>query len=78
MGVSRRRRSRAEIVEANDEALRNAAVQVTHEVGWDSVTFSGVARVAGLSVGAVYGRAETQAELGIDLWVSRVRDWLTG
>jgi AcrR family transcriptional regulator len=78
MAVSRRRRSRAEIVEANDAALRNAAVDMTHKLGWDSVTFSGVARLAGLSVGAVYGRAETHAELGIDLWQSRVRDWLAG
>lgn len=61
----------------NDDALRDAVVEMVAEVGWDAVTFTGVASRAGLTVGAVYGRAETQAELGIDLWEARVREWFT-
>ncbi len=77
MGSPTRRRSRAAIVEANDAALRSAAISLASKVGWDSVTFTGVAQSAGLSVGAVYGRVETPAEMGIDVWESRVRDWFT-
>lgn len=69
------RRTRASIVEQNDAAIRDALIEMACDVGWDGVTFSGVASRAGLTVGAVYGRAESQAELGIDLWESRVREW---
>lgn len=43
--------------------------------GWDGVTFTGVAKRAGLTVGAVYGRAENAAELGIDLWQAEIEPW---
>lgn len=76
MAVATRHKSRSLIVEENDSAIRAATISMANQVGWDSVTFSGVAREAGLSVGAVYGRVESHAELGIDLWESRVRDWL--
>lgn len=48
---------------------------MTADTGWDSVTFTGVARRAGLTVGAVYGRAESTAELGLDLWESQIGPW---
>jgi len=51
MGSPTRRRSRAAIVEANDGALRSATISLASNVGWDSVTFTGVAQLAGLSVG---------------------------
>lgn len=76
MAVVARHKSRSLIVEENDSAIRAATISMANQVGWDSVTFSGVAREAGLSVGAVYGRVESHAELGIDLWESRVREWL--
>lgn len=69
------RRSRAEIVEANDKALRSAAMDIAVEAGWEAVTFSGVAKRAGLTVGAVYGRAENTAELAIDLWNHVAGPW---
>ena len=69
------RRSRAEIVEANDRALRSAAMAITVEAGWEAVTFSGVAKRAGLTVGAVYGRAENTAEMAIDLWHHVAGPW---
>ena len=70
------RRTRASIVEQNDQALRTAVMDMAYEVGWESVTFTGVAKRANLTVGAVYGRAENLAELGIDLWEARVHHWL--
>lgn len=66
------RRSRAATVAENDEAVRRAVADMAIEVGWDAVTFSGVAKRAGLSVGALYGRAENTTELAIDLWESQV------
>lgn len=71
-------RTRAQIVQENDRALRAAVAAMTAETGWDSVTFSGVARRAGLTVGAVYGRAESTAELGIDLWEAQIGPWFKG
>jgi len=44
-------------------------------MGWDGVTFTGVAKRAGVTVGAVYGRAENPTELGIDLWESTLGPW---
>lgn len=69
------RRTRASIVEQNNQALRTAIVDMAFDVGWESVTFTGVAKRAGLTVGAVYGRAENLAELGIDLWEAQVHRW---
>lgn len=57
--------------------LRDAVVDMAFDVGWDSVTFTGVAKRAGFTVGAVYGRAENLAELGIELWEARVHGWLS-
>lgn len=72
------KRSRAETVRANDERLRDALAGSIFDAGWDGVSFTGVAKRAGLTVGAVYGRAENAAELGIDLWQSRVFPWVNG
>lgn len=71
------RRTRAEQVEANDRALRAAAVEIAVESGWETVTFAGVARRAGLTVGAVYGRAENTAELAIDVWHHVAGPWFS-
>lgn len=73
--MPRKRRTRAEIVAHNDRALREAAAETIHELGWDGLTFTGVAKRAGLTVGAVYGRFESKAELGIDLWQDSVWPW---
>jgi len=74
-GVATAGRTRAQIVADNDKAIRDALCSVVLEVGWDAVTFTGVAKRAGLTVGAVYGRAENPAELGIDLWESTLGPW---
>lgn len=74
--VASQRMTRKESVAANDEALRDAAMAVIGESGWDDLSFTVVAKRAGLTVGAVYGRAESTAELAIDLWQARVAPWL--
>ena len=60
----------------NDRALREACADLTLELGWDGVTFSGVAKRAGLTVGAVYGRADSTADLGADVWEADAGPWL--
>lgn len=74
-GAGRPRRSRLEIVRANDRAITQATLNAIAERGWDQVAFSDVATRAGLTVGAVYGRAETKAELGNAVWTSSVVEW---
>lgn len=69
------KQSRAETVAANDRALRQAVFDSIVESGWDGVTFTGVAKRAGLTVGAVYTRAENSAELAIDLWEHVAGPW---
>lgn len=71
------RLSRAEMVARNDLALMSAVSDLTLESGWDALTFSGIAKRAGLTVGALYGRAENTGELGIALWQDRIGPWLT-
>jgi AcrR family transcriptional regulator len=68
--IPRRRRSARAI--NNDAKLRAAAVDLIADSGWDALTFTTLASHAGLTVGAVYGRAENKAELGADLWTSTV------
>ena len=72
------RRRRTAKAFANDEAIRTAAIAVMIDSGWDAMTFSEVARRAKLTVGAVYGRAESKAELGADLWTSTLFPELSG
>ena len=62
------RRTRAERVLENDRLLRAALEEIIVETGWSSATFTGIAKRAGLTVGAVYARAESLPELGNDLW----------
>lgn len=67
--------TRAEKVRANTEALRDAAEQIVLRDGWDRLTFQGLAREAGLTVGAVYSRFDSPSDVGIDLWHARASDW---
>ena len=72
------RLTRAEKVQANTEALRDAAQSIVVRDGWDRLTFQGLAREADLTVGAVYSRFDTPSDVGIDLWQSRVAEWFRG
>lgn len=77
-----RPRGRSARALANDEALRDAALEIVAESGWEALSLQQVAARAGLTVGAIYARAENKSELGIDLWRSRclpaLHDALTG
>lgn len=55
------RRTRSDRVRENDRRLRTALEEIIVETGWGSVTVTGVAKRAGLTVGAVYARAESPA-----------------
>lgn len=75
MSIQPLRLSRKEAVRLNDERIRQATLNIICEGGWDSATISGIAKRAGLTVGAVYGRADSVAELGIDLWSESLQGW---
>jgi len=70
-----RRITRAGKVQANTEALRDATFEILLGGGFDALTFQGLAREAGLTVGAVYSRYDTPSDVVIDLWHSRLREW---
>lgn len=71
------RRKRSERALLNDAAIRQAAIDLIAEEGWDGLTFAKVAKRANLTVGAVYVRAENTAELGTDLWINSLKPHLT-
>jgi AcrR family transcriptional regulator len=66
-----RRRSAASI--ETDERLLDAALDELTAVGVDRMGMIGVARRAGLTTGALYGRYENVDELAADVWHSRAR-----
>lgn len=61
--------SRVESVRRNDAKIRAVLIDLITKNGWDSVTISAVAKRAGVTVGAVYTRAENLAELANNAWV---------
>ena len=65
-------RSRAESVRRTDERVFGALERVIGLGGWDAVTAAGVAREAGLSVGAIYSRAESLSELANQAWLRSI------
>jgi AcrR family transcriptional regulator len=69
--VSRRRSLSSQ---ENDERLLEAALDEIAAVGVDGLGMSGVARRAGLTTGALYGRYENVNELAAAVWTARVRD----
>ena len=50
------------------------AIEEIEEVGVDELGMSAVARRAGLTTGALYGRYESGGELAADVWTVRIRD----
>lgn len=64
--------TRADKVLENDRRIRSALMDTIAERGWSSVTFTGVAKRAGFTVGALYARAETPSELANDLWTDEI------
>ncbi|MGI9187053.1 MAG: TetR/AcrR family transcriptional regulator [Gaiellales bacterium] len=52
----------------NDGLLRDAAIRLIADRGWDALTANEVGPAAGLTHGAVYARFVDKRELGIALW----------
>jgi AcrR family transcriptional regulator len=67
-------RRRSASSQENDERLLDAALDEIACVGIDRLGMSSVARRAGLTTGALYGRYENVNELAADVWTTRVRD----
>ena len=67
-------RRRSESSQINDALILDAAIEEIEAVGVDRLGMSGVARRAGLTTGALYGRYESGGELAAAVWTVRVRD----
>ena len=72
--MAKTKQTRAESVLRNDIAISEALVSVISQQGWDSVTISGVAKMAGVTVGAIYARAETVSELANSVWQTSLHE----
>lgn len=73
MDANAPRMTREQRAQINDTAIRQSLVHEIASQGWDSVTISNIAKTSGLSVGAVYSRAETLPELANELWAFQLR-----
>lgn len=69
--LSRRRSASSQL---NDALILDAGLHEIESVGIDRLAMSAVARRAGLTTGALYGRYESGAELAAAVWSLRVRD----
>ncbi len=71
-GALARRRSASS--QLNDALILDAGLHEIEDIGVDRLAMSAVARRAGLTTGALYGRYESGAELAAAVWTIRVRD----
>jgi AcrR family transcriptional regulator len=67
-------RRRSDSTQKNDERILDAATREIQAVGVDRLGMTAVARRAGLTTGALYGRYESGDELAAAVWTARVRD----
>ena len=67
-------RRRSDSTQKNDERILDAATREIQAVGVDRLGMTAVARRAGLTTGALYGRYESGGELAAAVWTARVRD----
>jgi AcrR family transcriptional regulator len=67
-------RRRSASSQLNDALILDAGLHEIEEVGIDRLGMSAVARRAGLTTGAIYGRYESGGELAAAVWTERVRD----
>ena len=70
--TARARRTRAEKVAANREALLDAAGRVFRRVGYAGATIDAIADEAGFTKGAVYSHFESKADLFLTLLEGRI------
>ena len=66
------RLSRVEKTALLTEKIHQALLDEIGEVGWDDVSFSGIAKRAGVTAGALYSRAENVSELANLMWTDRL------
>ena len=66
------RRARSQRAGQNDERILNAASELLYEGGWDSVTLSGIAGRAGMSITPISVRYGDLAHVGAALWRQRL------
>ena len=69
--VSRRRSLSSQ---QNDVKILDAALREVDAVGVDGLGMTSVARRAGLTTGALYGRYESSGEVAAALWTTVVRE----
>lgn len=67
-----RRMTRAEQTALTTERIFSAIRTEILERGWDGVTISGIAKQAGVTVGAIYSRSENASELANLKWTERL------
>lgn len=65
---AQRRRSPVSLLERNRERIVGAVVEVLADAGWSGLTFSSVARVAGLSPRPVQDRFPDRWALAVAAW----------
>lgn len=68
------RLTRAQQTALTTDRVYSALIDEVVESGWDALTFSGIARRARVTVGALYSRAESASELANMAWTDRLRD----
>lgn len=69
-----RRLTRAEQTARTTERVYSALLEEIRDRGWDGVVISGIAKRAGVTVGAIYTRAESASELANLLWSDQLVD----
>lgn len=72
--VSSSTRRRSQSTQKNDARILDAATREIQVVGVDRLGMTAVARRAGLTTGALYGRYESGGELAAAVWTARARD----
>lgn len=65
--------TRVEKTARTTETIYAAVISEIVDRGWDGVTVAGVARRAGVTVGAMYSRAENASELANLVWTEKLR-----
>jgi AcrR family transcriptional regulator len=59
---------------ANDNKIRDAAIDISHHIGLQHLRFGHIVEQTGLTTGALYSRFADHNDLLATLWVDRLRD----
>lgn len=72
MPLSPRAKSASTI--ANDNKIRDAAIEIAHQIGLQHLRFGHIVEHTGLTTGALYSRFADHNDLLATLWIDRLRD----